>query len=85
VIDATTDPNLIVPAARTPTVAPTPTPAPTPTVEVAGAQTTSVVDDVLLTSLEPALNGGRIGLLGGALSGLAALGIHLFRRRRPRG
>jgi hypothetical protein len=38
------------------------------------------VDDVLMSSFEPMLAGGRIGLIGGALGTAAWLALKLLRR-----
>ena len=38
--------------------------------------------DVVAESFEPMLIGGRIGLIGGAVTGLTALAVHVVRRRR---
>jgi hypothetical protein len=84
VVDVAEDPNAR--SVRTPTAMPTvratlaPTIAPTP--EVAGVQSSGLVDTVLMQTFEPLVDGGRIGLLGGGVSLLAALGLKLLRRRK---
>ena len=84
IVDVAADPNAR--SVRTPLATPTPraTLAPTSvaTPEVAGVQSSSLVDTVLMQTFEPMVDGGRIGLLGGGVSLLAALGMKLLRRRK---
>ena len=85
IIDVATDPNATL---RTPLPTSTPralpvgnpTPAPVPT-SPAPSMSESV-DHVTAALFEPLFAGGRIGLAASAIAGLAALGMHLFRRKR---
>jgi hypothetical protein len=82
VVDVTAIPAALTQRTPASTATPRTTPAPAPTPEVAGVQSTSMMDEVLTQTLEPVLEGGRIGLIGGGLSLLSALAWKLLRGRK---
>jgi hypothetical protein len=86
VIDVASDPNARSSRTPLPTLTPGPpaTPAPSPAPTVQAADAGSVVDDVLASSFEPLLAGGRLGLLAAGSAGLAALLVRLLRRHGRR-
>src|SRR5207248_2736471 len=59
-----------------------PSPPATPTASPVPVSAASPMHDVVAESFEPMLIGGRIGLIGGAVTGLTALAVHVVRRRR---
>jgi hypothetical protein len=79
ILDVATDAN----ARSSRTALPSPTVAPTPIPSaVAVSAAATPMHDVVAESFEPMLVGGRIGLIGGAVTGLGALALHVVRRRR---
>jgi len=84
IVDVASDRNATSQRTPLPTATPRATPTPVPTAEVAGVQSTRspTVDDVLMSSFEPMLAGGKIGLLGGAASTLGWLALKLLRGRK---
>jgi hypothetical protein len=79
IIDVATDAN----ARSSRTALPSPAVAPTPIPSaVAVSAAATPMHDVVAESFEPMLVGGRIGLIGGAVTGLGALALHVVRRRR---